>query len=168
MLKLHLPGLFEDGSAARAHAERLAERTWELMSFLIDVRNFTDLAASHNGSAAYHDGCSGLRELGVRDQPRQLLSSVNELELREIDDAEVCCGFGGTFCVKYPSISGAMAERKADAIEAAGASVVLSGEMGCLMNIAGTLSRRGSDIEARHTAEILAGITDTPAIGAPK
>ena len=168
MLKLHLPGLFEDGSASRTHAERLAERTWELMSFLIDVRHFTDLTASHNGSASYHDGCSGLRELGVREQPRRLLSSVDELELREIDDAEVCCGFGGTFCVKYPSISGAMAERKADAIEAAGASVVLSGEMGCLMNIAGTLSRRGSDIEVRHTAEILAGITDAPAIGAPK
>ena len=168
MLKLHLPGLFADDSVLRARAESLAERTWELTSFLIDVRNFTDLAVSHNGSASYHDGCSGLRELGVRDQPRRLLSSVDELELREIDDAEVCCGFGGAFCVKYPSISGAMAERKADAIEAAGTSVVLSGEMGCLMNIAGTLSRRGSDIEVRHTAEILAGITDRPAIGAKK
>ena len=168
MLKLHMPGLFTDDSVLRARAESLAERTWELTSFLIDVRNFTDLAVSHNGSASYHDGCSGLRELGVRDQPRRLLSSVDELELREIDDAEVCCGFGGTFCVKFPSISGAMVERKADAIEAAGASVVLSGEMGCLMNIAGTLSRRGSDIEVRHTAEILAGITDTPAIGATK
>ena len=168
MLKLHLPSLFDDDSASRAHADRLAKRTWELMSFLIDVRHFTDLTASHNGSVSYHDGCSGLRELGVRDQPRLLLSSVDELELQEIDDAEVCCGFGGTFCVKYPSISDAMAERKADAIEAVGASVVLSGEMGCLMNIAGTLSRRGSDIEVRHTAEILAGITDAPAIGAPK
>ena len=168
MLKLHMPGLFTDDSVLRARAESLAERTWELTSFLIDVRNFTDLAVSHNGSASYHDGCSGLRELGVRDQPRRLLSAVDELELREIDDAEVCCGFGGAFCVKYPSISGAMAERKADAIEAAGASVVLSGEMGCLMNIAGTLSRRGSDIEVRHTAEILAGITDRPAIGAKK
>ena len=83
-------------------------------------------------------------------------------------EADVCCGFGGAFCVKYPAISGAMVERKADAIEAAGASVVLSGEIGCLMNIAGTLSRRGSPIEARHAAEILAGMTDTPAIGAPK
>ena len=168
MLKLHFPGLFEDGSASRVRAERLAERTWELMSFLTDVRGFTDLAASHEARVAYHDGCSGLRELGVRDQPRRLLSSVDGLELREIDDGEVCCGFGGAFCVKYPTISGAMVERKADAIESAGASVVLSGEMGCLMNIAGTLSRRGSAIEARHAAEILAGMTDTPAIGAPK
>ncbi len=168
MLKLHLPGLFEDGSDLRARAEHLAERTWELMSFLTEERDFADVTASHDGRAAYHDGCSGLRELGVRDQPRQLLSSVEGLELREIDDAEVCCGFGGAFCVKYPAISGAMVERKADAIEAAGASVVLSGEMGCLMNIAGTLSRRGSAIEARHAAEVLADMTDTPAIGAPK
>ena len=168
MLKLHVPGLFEDGSAWRARADRLAERTWELMSFLTDVRGLTATTATHNGRAAYHDGCSGLRELGVRDQPRRLLSSVDGLELREIDDGEVCCGFGGAFCVKYPAVSGAMVERKADAIEAAGASVVLSGEMGCLMNIAGTLSRRGSAVEARHVAEILAGMTDTPAIGAPK
>ena len=168
MLKLHLPGLFEKGSASHARAEHLAERIWELMSFLIDVRGFTHMPASYNGGAAYHDGCSGLRELGVRDQPRRLLSSVDGLELQEIDDAEVCCGFGGAFCVKYPAISGAMVERKADAIEAAGVRVVLSGEMGCLINIAGTLSRRGSDIEARHAAEILAGMTDAPAIGAPK
>jgi len=168
MLKLHLPGLFENGSASHARAEHLAERIWELMSFLIDVRGFTHMPASYNGGAAYHDGCSGLRELGVRDQPRRLLSSVDGLELQEIDDAEVCCGFGGAFCVKYPAISGAMVERKADAIEAAGVRVVLSGEMGCLINIAGTLSRRGSDIEARHAAEILAGMTDAPAIGAPK
>ncbi len=99
MLKLHFPGLFEDGSASRVRAERLAERTWELMSFLTDVQGFTDLTASHAARAAYHDGCSGLRELGVRDQPRRLLSSVDGLELREIDDGEVCCGFGGAFCV---------------------------------------------------------------------
>ena len=168
MLKLHVPSLFEDGSTLRTRADHLAERTWELMSFLTDVRGFTETATSHAGQVTYHDGCSGLRELGVRDQPRQLLSSVDGLEIREIDDGEVCCGFGGAFCVKYPAISGAMVERKADAIEAAGASVVLSGEIGCLMNIAGTLSRRGSPIEARHAAEILAGMTDTPAIGAPK
>ena len=168
MLRLHLPGLFADGSESRARADHLAGRTWELMSFLTDVRGVRDVAASHDGRAAYHDGCSGLRELGVRDQPRRLLSSVAGLELREIGDAEVCCGFGGAFCVKYPAVSGAMAERKVDAIEAAGASVVLSGEMGCLMNIAGTLTRRGSAIEARHAAEVLAGMTDTPAIGAPK
>jgi L-lactate dehydrogenase complex protein LldE len=168
MIKRHVPGLFEEGSALRARAEDLADRTWELMSFLTDVRGLTASAAIHRGRVTYHDGCSGLRELGVRDQPRTLLSSVDGLDLRESDDAEVCCGFGGAFCVKYPAISGAMAERKADSIEASGASVVVAGEMGCLMNIAGTLSRRGSAVEARHAAEILAGKTDIAAIGAPK
>ncbi len=138
------------------------------MSFLVDVRGMGDVEAAFDGRAAYHDGCSGLRELGVRDQPRRLLSSVDGLEIREMDDTEVCCGFRGAFCVKYPDISEAMADRKAEAIEAAGASVVLSGELGCLLNIAGKLSRRGSDIEARHAAEILAGMTDAPPIGAPK
>ena len=168
MLKLHFPGLFADGSDRRARADRLAARTWELMSFLADVRGVAETAVSHEGSVAYHDGCAGLRELGLRDQPRRLLASVAGLDLREIPDGEVCCGFGGAFCVKYPSVSGAMAERKADAIEAAGAALVVSGEMGCLMNIAGTLSRRGSAVEARHAAEILAGMTDAPAIGAAK
>ncbi len=168
MLKLHFPGLFADGSPMRSRADRLAGRAWELMSFLADVRGVHDVAVSYDASVAYHDGCSGLRELGLRDQPRRLLASVAGLELREIPDSEVCCGFGGAFCVKYPSVSGAMAERKADAIEAAGASLVVSGEMGCLMNIAGTLSRRGSAVAARHAAEILAGMTDGPAIGAPE
>ncbi len=152
MLRLHLPGLFADGSSMRDRAERLAGRTWELMSFLTDVRGVRDVAASLDASAVYHDGCSGLRELGIRDQPRRLLASVAGLELGEIADAEVCCGFGGAFCVKYPAISGAMAERKAEAIEASGAAVVVAGEMGCLLNIAGKLSRRGSAIEARHAA----------------
>ncbi len=168
MLRLHVPGLFADATPARARAEHLAERTWELMSFLVDVRGVAEVAASHDGRAAYHDGCSGLRELGIRDQPRRLLASVDGLELGEIADAEVCCGFGGAFCVKYPAISDAMAERKAEAIEASGAAVVVAGEMGCLLNIAGKLSRRGSAIEARHAAEILAGMTDGPAIGEPR
>jgi L-lactate dehydrogenase complex protein LldE len=138
------------------------------MSFLVDVRGYTETGASGETSATYHDGCSGLRELGIHDQPRRLLSSVAGLEQRPLPDSEVCCGFGGAFCVKYPAISGAMAERKADAVEASGAALVLAGEMGCLMNIAGTLSRRGSAVEARHAAEILAGMTDTPSIGGPK
>jgi L-lactate dehydrogenase complex protein LldE len=168
MLRLHVPGLFDDGTALRARAERVAERTWELMSFLVDVRGMGDVEAAYDDRAAYHDGCSGLRELGVSEQPRRLLSSVDGLEVSEMADTEVCCGFGGAFCVKYPDISDAMADRKAEAIEATGASVVLSGELGCLLNIAGKLSRRGSGIEARHAAEILAGMTDAPPIGAPK
>jgi L-lactate dehydrogenase complex protein LldE len=166
MLKLHFPGLFAEGTPLRARAARLAERSWELMSFLTDVRGVREVASSCDASAVYHDGCSGLRELGVRDQPRRLLSSVAGLEIREMDDTEVCCGFGGAFCVKYPAISGDMVDRKAEAIEATGAALVVAGEIGCLMNIAGRLSRRGAVVEARHAAEILAGMTDAPAIGA--
>ena len=113
----------------------------------------------------YHDSCSSLRELGVRDQPRQLLAGVAGLELAELEDAEVCCGFGGTFCVKYPQISTKMVDDKVAAIEATGAELVLAGDLGCLMNIAGRLKRLGSKVEARHVAEVLAGAPFAPPIG---
>ena len=172
MIKIHYPKLFVKDPEMKERLELLKNKTFELTSFLIDVMELESVADEKriikNNKVTYHDSCSGLRELKIKNQPRELLKNLNNLNVTEYGGAEVCCGFGGTFCVKFPSISGAMVERKADAIEAAGASVVLSGEMGCLMNIAGTLSRRGSDIEVRHTAEILAGITDAPAIGAQK
>jgi L-lactate dehydrogenase complex protein LldE len=119
-------------------------------------------------SATYHDACSGLRELGVKDQPRRLLASVDGLSLTELPGAEVCCGFGGTFCIKYPEISDKMVTDKAADIAATGADAVLAGDLGCLLNIAGKLSRRGSPIEVRHVAEVLADMAgDTPAIGRP-
>jgi L-lactate dehydrogenase complex protein LldE len=123
--------------------------------------------ARHVGIVTYHDGCSGLRELGVKHQPRRLLATVDGLALAEMTDAEVCCGFGGTFCVKYPAVSAAMADAKARRIAETGAACVLAGDLGCLMNIAGTLSRRGIAVEARHVAEVLVGMTDEPAIGTP-
>jgi L-lactate dehydrogenase complex protein LldE len=124
--------------------------------------------ARFDHSVTYHDACSGLRELGVKAQPRRLLESVVGLELRELPDAEVCCGFGGTFCVKYPEISDKMVSDKAAAIAAAGADAILAGDMGCLLNIAGKLSRIGVRTEARHIAEVLAGMaSDVPAIGKP-
>src|SRR5690606_29862198 len=101
--------------------------------------------------------CSGLRELGIKSEPRRLLSSIPGLELREMRDAEVCCGFGGTFCVKYPDISNDMVEKKAANIENSGAEMLLAGDLGCLMNMAGKLQRRGAGIEVRHVAEVLAG-----------
>ena len=113
----------------------------------------------------YHDACAGLRELGIKQQPRLLLQSVRGLELTELAAADVCCGFGGTFCVKYPEISTRMVDDKAADIAATGAEVVLAGDLGCLMNIAGRLSRLGSPIEARHVAEVLAGATAEPPIG---
>ncbi len=109
-----------------------------------------------------------MRELDIKAQPRSLLSNVEGLVLRELDEPEVCCGFGGTFCVKYPEISDAMVARKLDDIEQSGAGTVLAGDLGCLMNMAGKASRLGSSVEFRHIAEVLAGTGDTPPIGRVK
>ena len=168
MVRLHYPQLFADEPAMRAAAEELAARTWELVSFLVDVRGMDRVTARWQKSATYHDGCSGLRELGIKAQPRKLLGSVEGLQLRELPGAEICCGFGGTFCVKYPEISDKMVTDKAAEIAATGAEAVLAGDLGCLLNIAGKLTRLGTPVEVRHIAEVLAGMADaTPAIGAP-
>lgn len=168
MVKVHYPEMFADEPEWRARAEELAGRTHELVSFLVDVRGMTTVNARWNGTATYHDSCSGLRELGVKAQPRLLLASVDGLALRELPGAEICCGFGGTFCVKYPEISDKMVTDKAADIAATGAEAVLAGDLGCLLNIAGKLTRLGSAVETRHVAEVLAGIADDIApIGAP-
>ncbi len=125
----------------------------------------TGVEAAFDGRVTYHDSCSGLRELGIYDQPRALLATVRGLRLEELPDADVCCGFGGTFCVKYPEISDTMVTNKAESVEQAGAGTLLAGDLGCLMNVAGKLRRRGSNVRVRHVAEVLAGMTDEPAIG---
>jgi len=169
MVKVHYPELFADEPEMRARAEELASRTHELVSFLVDIRGMTQTDAHWQRSVTYHDSCSGLRELGINTQPRLLLGSVAGLEFRELPDAEVCCGFGGTFCVKYPEISDKMVADKALDIAATGAEAVLAGDLGCLLNIAGKLSRLGLPVEVRHIAEVLAGMTGAaPPIGAPK
>ena len=166
MIRQHIPELFADDPLVLPRARALAARTWELVSFLVDVRGVRRVAAQWPREATYHDACSGLRELGIRDQPRRLLASVEGLRLRELPGAEVCCGFGGTFCVKYPDISDKMVDDKAADIVATGAEAVLAGDLGCLLNIAGKLSRRGESIEVRHVAEVLAGMTgEVPPIG---
>jgi L-lactate dehydrogenase complex protein LldE len=168
MLKHHYPQLFPEGSYEAGRARELAERTFELISFLTDVRGVIGVDAEFPARVTYHDACSGLRELGIKRQPRLLLQSVRGLELTELAAAEVCCGFGGTFCVKYPEISARMVDDKTADIAATGAQVVLAGDLGCLMNIAGRLSRIGSRVEVRHVAEVLAGATAEPPIGARK
>jgi L-lactate dehydrogenase complex protein LldE len=168
MVKIHYPELFADEPGTLGQAQELAARTWELVSFLVDVRGMDSVAARWERNVTYHDGCSGLRELGVKQQPRRLLASVAGLQLTELSDAEVCCGFGGTFCIKYPEISDKMVTDKAADIATTGAEAVLAGDLGCLLNIAGKLARRGSPIETRHVAEVLAGMADeVPAIGMP-
>ncbi len=166
MLSSHMPHLFDDDPNTRARAQALADKTHELVSFLTDIRGMTEVAASFDGTVTYHDSCAGLRELGIKTQPRELLASVSGLTLVEMTDPEICCGFGGTFCVKYPDISTRMVSDKTADIAATGAGTLLAGDMGCLLNMAGRLSREGSPVQVRHVAEVLANMTnDLPAIG---
>ena len=169
MLRVHYPEIFADDPVLLPRARQLAERSWELASFLVDVCGVKRVAAHWPRQTTYHDACSGLRELGVKDQPRRLLATVGGLTLRELAGAEVCCGFGGTFAVKYPDISDKMVGDKTADIAATGAEAVLAGDLGCLLNIAGKLYREGRPIEVRHVAEVLADMTENLApIGAPR
>jgi L-lactate dehydrogenase complex protein LldE len=165
MLKLHYPELFAGAGAWETRAAAFAGKVHELVSFLTDIRGLETVGAGFEGVVTYHDACSGLRELGIRDQPRKLLKSVGGLRLVEMEDAEVCCGFGGTFCVKYADISNAIVEKKTANVAATGCDTLLAGDLGCLMNMAGKLQRQNIKISARHVAEVLAGMTDVPPIG---
>ena len=167
MIKQHYAELFADEPEMAARVEDLAKRTYELVSFLADVLQLERVEARYDGVATYHDACSGLRELGVKQQPRNLLKGVAGLTVRELPGAEVCCGFGGTFCVKYPEISDKMVSDKAADIAATGADTLLAGDLGCLLNMAGKLKRIGRPVRVRHVAEVLAGMGDAvPPIGA--
>lgn len=156
MLRRHLPELFDTDPVLKERATVLAERCHELLSFLVDIRGMDQAASDFTGTVTYHDSCSGLRELGVKAQPRQLLLGVPGVDLVEMREPEVCCGFGGTFCVKYPEISTRMVSDKTADIAATGADTLAAGDLGCLMNMAGRLKREGSKVRAYHTAEILA------------
>lgn len=157
--------LFDEGDPWKQRAQALKERAFEITSFLVDVVGFDKINAAFDGTITYHDSCSGLRQLGVKQQPRALLSRVEGLELNEMEEAETCCGFGGTFCVKYPDISNRMVTNKSGFISDSGADTLVGGDLGCLLNMAGKLKREGKNIEARHVVEILAGMLDQPAIG---
>jgi L-lactate dehydrogenase complex protein LldE len=157
MLKIHYPKLLADDPEWSGKAKAFAERVHELVSFLVDVRGTKSVDSAFDGRVTYHDSCSGLRELGIKNQPRQLLNSVQGLQLVEMADCEVCCGFGGTFSIKYPDISNAMLEKKAANVAAVEPALLLAGDLGCLMNMAGKLKREGRTIAVRHVAEVLAG-----------
>ena len=164
MIIKHYPELFAEGSADHAAAVELSGRTHELVSFLTRVMKIDKVDAHFPAKATYHDSCSGLRELGIKAEPRMLLATVKGVSLREMTDADVCCGFGGTFCVKYPGISDKMLEKKLHHIHATGADTLIAGDLGCLMNMAGKLKRQGSPVKVRHIAEVLAGDSGTPPI----
>lgn len=164
MIKKHYPELFADDAVLLPRFEALADKTHELVSFLIDVMFITKTKGAFEGSVTYHDSCSGLRELGIKQQPRKLLNNIDGLKLKEMNDSEVCCGFGGTFCIKYSDISNAMVSKKTTNIDDTGADMLVAGDMGCLMNMAGKLKRQGSKTEVRHVAEVLAGKLDVKPI----
>jgi L-lactate dehydrogenase complex protein LldE len=156
MIVHHFAELFHKDPDALARVHSLEKRVWEFSSYLTEVAGVDDVGARMNDVVTFHDGCHGLRELGLKHAPRRLLSHVRGLELREMDPAEECCGFGGTFAVKFAELSGAMATTKIDAILRTGARTVVSLDPSCLMQIQGALSRTGSDLRTMHLAEVLA------------
>jgi L-lactate dehydrogenase complex protein LldE len=161
MIKTHYPKLLSELPELSAEAQRLAARTWELADFLVSVLGVQEVPGHFQGTVTYHDSCSGLRELGVKCQPRKLLSKVPGLTLREMATPEQCCGFGGTFAVKFGAISSRIVDEKCADVIATGADAVVLGDLGCMLNIEGRLRRRG-DTKTRvlHFAEVLTGVTD--------
>lgn len=161
-LKCHYPELLADDPDWAARAVAFSAKVHELLSFLVDVRelDIDSLESSFVGTATYHDSCSGLRELGIKEQPRKLLQGVEGLDIAEMEDTEVCCGFGGTFCVKYPEISGRLGSDKLRNAEETGADVLLGGDLGCLLNLSGRARRQGMSLRVFHTAEVLAGMAE--------
>jgi L-lactate dehydrogenase complex protein LldE len=153
----HYEALFQDDEQWRARARAVAARTFELSSFLVRVLKTEDVGARFAGRVTWHDACHGLRDLNIRDEPRRLISRVREAEFVELENADTCCGFGGTFSVKYPEISTAILEQKIEAIARAQVDAVISGDASCLMQIGGRLSRVGSKVRVMHLAELLAG-----------
>lgn len=167
MVKEHYPRLFAGDAQWQPRAEALAAKAYELTTFLSEVGDIS-IQTRFEAIATYHDSCAGLRELGVKRQPRSLLAGVEGLRLEEMEESEVCCGFGGTFCVKYPKISERMVSDKTSDIRGTGADVVLGGDLGCLLNIAGRLKREDGGARVYHVAEVLAGMADGPGVGDDK
>lgn len=166
MLRKHYPTLLSGDPAWQARALAFSAKVRELAAFLVEKGGIEVPFSSRARTATYHDSCSGLRDLGVRAQPRELLASVEGLTLIEMPEADACCGFGDGLCAKYPGASGAIASRKTANIEASGADMLLAGDLGCLMALAARLRREGSAVEVRHVAEVLAGMEEGPPIGA--
>jgi L-lactate dehydrogenase complex protein LldE len=161
MMKTHYPELLADVPELQAEVQRLAARTYELTDFLVNVLKVERVASRFPGIVTYHDACSGLRELGVKRQPRELLSQVDGLTLHEMQGPEQCCGFGGTFAVKYGDISSRIADQKCEDIQSTGADAVVLGDLGCMLNVEGRLRRRGdARTKVLHVAEVLAGMTE--------
>jgi L-lactate dehydrogenase complex protein LldE len=161
MIRTHYADLFRDAPAERGRALELAGRTYELTDFLVNIAKLARVPGALRATITYHDSCAGLRELGVKAQPRALLATMSGIALEEMKQPEQCCGFGGTFAVKFGDISTRIADKKCADIEASGAAAVVLGDLGCMLNIEGRLRRRGnSRTKVLHIAEVLAGATE--------
>jgi L-lactate dehydrogenase complex protein LldE len=165
MIRRHYPEVLKGDADHAPKARALAAKTHELMSFLVNVRGMEGVRASCDTTACYHDSCSSLRDMNVRDEPRKLLASVEGLSVRELADRDVCCGFGGLFSVKYPEISERMADDKIADARSTGANTLLAGDLGCLLHLAGRMQRQGNAMHVRHAAEVLADMGREPALG---
>jgi L-lactate dehydrogenase complex protein LldE len=155
MVKKFYPELFA-GTPQAALAEQIASKTWEFSDFLVNKLGVTELGAHFPARVTFHDGCHGLRELGIKASPRALLRQVRGLELIEMKEAATCCGFGGTFAAKFPAISTAMGEVKCSSALETGAEYIVSNDSSCLMHVQGLLSRQGQSLKTLHLAEVLA------------
>ena len=166
MLRTHLPRLFPTDHEHHQQALRLAAKSYELTWFLVNIMGYDKVDTTLSAKVAYHSSCSSLREVVLSEAPRQLLQSMHDVELCDIAEANVCCGFGGLFCLKYASISASMVDNKCRHVSDSGAEILVSADLGCLLNIAGRLKRLQSPIRVFHIAELLAGLhADTKAIG---
>lgn len=158
MIRVHYPALFKDDPAFTEHYRGLTQRTYELTDFLTNIVKLENIPGNFSGALTYHDSCSGLRELNVQTQPRALLARMPGVTLTEMEQAAACCGFGGTFAVKFGAISARMADNKCRHIAATGAACIVAGDLGCLLNIEGRLRRRDdTHTKVLHIAEVLAG-----------
>jgi L-lactate dehydrogenase complex protein LldE len=158
MIKTHYADLFRDDPAMLERSNALGARTWELTDFLVNVLKLESVPGKFAGTVTYHDSCAGLREMGVKQQPRTLLAKVEGLTLKEMTECETCCGFGGTFSIKYGEISSRLADNKCEFVAQSKADAVVLGDLGCMLNIEGRLRRRGDmTTKVLHVAELLAG-----------
>jgi L-lactate dehydrogenase complex protein LldE len=157
MIRTHYGELFAGDAAWSARVDALARKTYELTDFLVNVAKLDRVPGTFSGSITYHDSCAGLREMGVKEQPRALLARLPGVRLTEMAECEMCCGFGGTFAVKFGEISARLADNKCQHIVNSGAEAVVLGDLGCMLNIEGRLRRRGDRTRVLHVAEVLAG-----------
>lgn len=161
MIRAHYPELLSEFPELTQEVETIARKTYELTDFLVNVARINGVPGQFSGAVTYHDSCSGLREMNVKTQPRALLSKVAGLSIREMQQPEQCCGFGGTFAVKYGEISARIADLKCEDVQSAQVDALVLGDLGCMLNIEGRLRRRGDkNIRVLHVAEVLAGMTD--------